>query len=394
MSQKIQADITKIGIKLLLEEPFYGHLFSSLLRETNLKTDSISISILENKPTLIVNPRFWENLQINNEKHAYLKHQLLHLALKHPFRRNEFHHKHIFDIAADLVVNQYINPMHLPLDAITLDKYPKLKKLEKGKDVGFYYRKILEINDKNNSPDNSLPDENNKQIRQHQDWNAFEQVSRMDQRMIENLIEDSLVQAAERSDDKLKGSLPGSLYRMIQEKLNHGKKQMDWKRVLRLFVGTGRKTFIKNTIRKPSKRYGTSPGIQIKQRQKILVALDTSGSITTDEISTFFSELIHIKRQNAEIMIVECDAKIQRAYVFNKQFPKEIKGAGGTNFNPVIHYANEEYLPNAIIYFTDGFGSVPDISPRFPILWLISKDGIKEEDLTWKKLPGRKVKMS
>ncbi len=393
MSQKVLEDITKTGIRLLLEEPFFGHIFSGMLRETEIKTDSISISVLEKRPTLSINPTFWDELLDGNEKVGYIKHQLLHLALKHPFKREEYLHKHIFDLASDLVVNQYINPIHLPMDAITLEKYPKLKKLAKGKDVGFYYRKILEINDQNDPSDHPLPDENNRQLKQHQDWNSFAQSNRMEQRMMESALEDALVQAAERTDEKLQGALPGSLLRLIQEKLNGNQKQVDWRRVLRLFLGSGKTTYLKNTIRRPSKRYGTTPGIQVKNRQKVLVAIDTSGSITLEEVASFFKEMNHIYKQGSEILVVECDAQIQRTYSFKNQIPLEIKGGGGTNFTPVIQYANTQFKPDLLVYFTDGFGAEPEELPRCPILWLISDDGIKEEDATWNLLPGRKIKM-
>lgn len=395
MSHGIQNDITKTGIKLLLEEPFYGHVFSGLLREVSVQTESISISVLERRPSLIVNPTFWEELQKEgNVKYGLLKHQLLHLSLKHPFRRDEFHHKNIFDIAADLVVNQYIHPMHLTEDAITLDKYPKLKHLEKGKDVGYYYLKIMEIQEKDDDPDSQMPDENNEQLKQHRDWNSFSQTPRMDQRMMKSALDEALVQAAQRTDEKLQGFLPGSLYRLIQEKLAVGKKQLDWRRVLRIFIGSGRKTYIKNTIRRPSKRYGTTPGIQVKQKQKILVGLDTSGSISPKELAVFFSEMTHVQRQGVEITIAECDATIQRTYILGTFPSLEVKGGGGTDFTPVIAFANEEYHPDVIIYFTDGFAEKPGVLPKCPILWLVSEDGIKPEDQQWKDLPGRKVKMS
>lgn len=395
MSHEIQDDITKTGIKLLLEEPFYGHVFSGLLRKLNVDTDSISLSVLEKRPSLIVNPNYWkERIDDTNMKYGLLKHQLLHLALKHPFRREDYHHKNVFDIAADLVVNQYIHPMHLSDDSITLDKYPKLKHLEKGRDVGYYYLKIMEIKEKDENPENPFPDENNEQLQQHQDWNSFNHAPRMDQRMMESALDDALVQAAERTDEKLQGFLPSSLYRLIQEKLFKGKQQLDWRRVLRIFMGSGRRTFIKNTIRRPSKRYGTTPGIQVKQKQKILVGLDTSGSVSPGELAIFFSEMSHIQKQKVEIMIAECDAELQRTYLLGT-FPSfEVKGGGGTNFTPVIEFANNEYQPDAIVYFTDGFAKAPKVLPQCSILWLIAKEGIKKGDDYWKNLPGRKVKMN
>jgi len=66
--------------------------------------------------------------------------------------------------------------------------------------------------------------------------------------------------------------------------------------VLRLFAESSAKTQIKNTIRRPSKRYGTTPGILVRNKQKILVAVDTSGSIRGNELDLFFKEIIHFGR--------------------------------------------------------------------------------------------------
>jgi predicted metal-dependent peptidase len=389
-----QGDVTKTGIKLLLEEPFYGHVFSGLLRKVGNDTDSISISVEEKHPALVINAEYWNNIDTDNVKYGLLKHQLLHLSLKHPFMRERFQQKNIFDMAADLVVNQYIHPMHLPNDAITLDKYPKLKNLKKGESVGYYYLKILEIQEKDDNPDAQFPDENNEQLKQHQNWNSFGQMPRMEQRMMESALEDTLVQAAERTDDKLQGHLPSSLYRLLQERMSKSKQQVDWRRMLRIFIGTGKRTYLKNTIRRPSKRYGTTPGIKVKQRQKILVGLDTSGSVSPEELAVFFSEMSHIQRQGVEIMVAECDSTLQRTYILGTYPSLEVKGGGGTNFTPVIAFANDNYKPDAIVYFTDGYGNTPSILPQCSILWLISETGIEQKDEQWQNLIGRKVKMS
>lgn len=389
-----QGDVTKTGIKLLLEEPFYGHVFSGLLRKIGTETESISISVEEKHPSLVINAAYWDNIDNDNIKYGLLKHQLLHLSLKHPFMRGRFQHKNIFDMAADLVVNQYIHPIHLQEDAITLDKYPKLKHLKKGESVGYYYLKILEIQEKDDNPKSQMPDENNEHLKQHKNWSSFGQIPRMEQRMMQSALDDALVQAAERTDEKLQGHLPGSLYRLLQERMTKAKQQVNWRRVLRIFIGTGKRTYLKNTIRRPSKRYGTTPGIKVKQKQKILVGLDTSGSVSPEELAVFFSEMSHIQRQGVEIMVAECDSALQRTYILGTYPSLEVKGGGGTDFTPVINFANDNYRPDAIVYFTDGYANAPEILSKCPILWMISETGIQTNGEHWGNLIGRKVRMS
>ena len=52
-------------------------------------------------------------------------------------------------------------------------------------------------------------------------------------------------------------------------------------------------------------------------KQKILVGIDTSGSVSDDELCEFFSELYHMYKANVSITIAECDAKINRIYEYN-----------------------------------------------------------------------------
>ena len=160
--------------------------------------------------------------------------------------------------------------------------------------------------------------------------------------------------------------------------------------MLKLFSESSKKTFIKTTLKRPSKRYGTTPGIKIKRKQKLLIAVDTSGSIAVNELALFFGEINHIWRQSSEIMIVECDAAIQKKYDYKGTLPATIKGGGGTCFDPPINYGNTTYHPDAIIYFTDGYADEPKIKSRCPILWMITSDGITSKN--WEFLPGRKIK--
>ena len=46
-------------------------------------------------------------------------------------------------------------------------------------------------------------------------------------------------------------------------------------------------------------------------------------------------------------------------------------GGGGTGFDPIFNYIkkNNEDV-GGLVYFTDGFGSVSDRSPNFPVLWI------------------------
>jgi predicted metal-dependent peptidase len=73
--------------------------------------------------------------------------------------------------------------------------------------------------------------------------------------------------------------------------------------------------------------------------------------------------------------------------------PQITSGGGATLFDPVIEYANRHADADAVVYFTDGFGPVPKLPCRKPLLWVISKEGLAENSKEWDLLFGRKIKM-
>jgi predicted metal-dependent peptidase len=404
MNSTIIEQVSKTTIQLLLKEPFYGHFFTGLLKDVSPKVSTMAVGSTPNKMVkLYVNPTFWTEVLITPElRYGVLKHEILHIVLKHITSMKKYPNKRIFNIAADIVVNQFIERSQLPEGVVLLEQFLELK-LESNKDVGYYYDKLLKAW-------NSIIDDNgNKHICErladlmsnggwamdmHSLWEEeFEKMTESERKIIDSLINDIVGNVVNRVSTKTIGNLPLGLQEYIGKLIASLTPTVDWRRFLRIFASSSMRTYIKNTIRRPSKRYGTTPGIKIKNRQKILVAIDTSGSINNQDLKEFFGELYHIWRQKAEIFVVECDTEIHKTYFYKGIAPEEIHGRGGTDFNAPIRYANEKYHADAIIYFTDGYAPVPSTPSRKPILWLISTTGIKSDSDIWNDLPGRKIKM-
>lgn len=231
-------------------------------------------------------------------------------------------------------------------------------------------------------------------LKQHELWwKEVSKLSQAEQNILEGYIDQHLVNSIKRIKSKDYGNLPGGVRQYLDLLVESLKPKVNWRRIVRLFAASSNRTFLKNTIRRPSKRYGTTPGIKVKRKQKILVAIDTSGSVQTDELNEFFNEIYYIWRQGSEVLVVECDVKIHRHYQFKGTLPKMVLGRGGTDFNAPLQFANEEYNPDAIFYFTDGYASVPHVKCRRPILWVISSNGMTQGEGVWDQLPGRIVKI-
>lgn len=414
--------ISKTSIKLLLAEPFYGHFMMGLPKEISTQTETAAVALMNRQNIkLIVNAEFWNSL---TEEHRYglIKHEMLHIVLKHLFIMKNYTNKTLFNIAADLVVNQYIAVAQLPTGGIVLDNFVYLQPmygitLERDKDVGYYYRQldktmkqkpqmsfaaaVNELGPTGKSGSSQLRikdllDGNNEALQRHKFWEKFEKMSEGERKIAEYQANRIIKQTAERVKHKYRnyGNLPAGLAEKLAEILKDMEPKFNWRRVLRLFAASSNSSYIKNTIRRPSRRYGTVPGIKIKRRNRLLVAIDTSGSIQQEELLEFFSEIYFIWRQGAEIQIVECDTQIHKTYNYKGTPPVKVHGRGGTSFEAPMIYGNQEYRPDALIYFTDGYASVPKNLPRFPVLWIISSNGINTEDKIWEELPGKKLKIA
>jgi predicted metal-dependent peptidase len=202
---------------------------------------------------------------------------------------------------------------------------------------------------------------------------------------IEQTISKQLLDAAARTPSKHYGNLPAALITEIDLIRESMKPKVDWKRMLRIFSSSSGRTVIYHTMKRISKRYGTRPGIRIKQYKKIAVAIDTSGSIQETTLAQFFKEIDTIYRNGAEVFIIECDAAVGNAYPYKKNVPIKITGGGGTNYDPAFDYINKnkKLQIDACVYLTDGYAPEPTIKPRCKLLYVITPDGNKGDHLKW-----------
>lgn len=157
------------------------------------------------------------------------------------------------------------------------------------------------------------------------------------------------------------------------------KPKISWKGIFKKYVGlvpnSYRNTKMRLNRRQPE-RFDV-PGKVSDKTVRVVVAIDTSGSLSRRQLSEIFNEIFGmLKRIKSEITIIECDCDIQKVYtVKNKNdLQYSIKGRGGTAFRPVIEYINDnpKYRNCILIYFTDGFGENSIPKPKtYRNIWVI-----------------------
>lgn len=175
------------------------------------------------------------------------------------------------------------------------------------------------------------------------------------------------------------GRLPGSLKELVDVK----SPIPDWDKRLAdtLSRAVGGDEFSMARISNAGRRMGiVLPGTIGTVCEHILIALDTSGSISAKEMGMFLSKSIAVCRaeQPERITIIQCDANVQSVDEIKQgdEPPRTvtIKGRGGTDFRPVFdHIRQQNWTPTAILYFTDMCGRFPSGSD-FPTIWMSTSD--------------------
>lgn len=437
--------LSKATKELMLREPFYGLFLIMMNKVWKTDLDTAGVSKNNINVQLSINPTFWEHLS-SEYRVGILKHEILHVAFQHLLLRDSYKNHKLFNIAADLEINQYIDKSYLPggnyptkkeyeedtkiflenikakldsgeftkeqareeslkipMRAIFLDDFEDLKLEPKG-GTDYYYKKLEETMDQNGESSNEHlnnllgngdgNDGNGHDGEPHWDhstWNEFNDLSEAEKKMVQKQVEYQLKEVAEQVK-KSRGTIPGEFSTMIEDLFKEEPPKFNWKAYLRNFIGGSTQTFAKKTRRKKSKRFPANPGLKIQEQRHVLVGVDTSGSVSDVELAEFFNELHHMFKTGTEITVVQCDTSISNIQKYRKPEDGQIKiyGRGGTVFDPVVDYYNENIRKfSCLIYFTDGEAPAPQEPPHGKTLWVLSTtSGMCEH------LPGQTIKLN
>jgi hypothetical protein len=182
---------------------------------------------------------------------------------------------------------------------------------------------------------------------------------------------------------QLAGKLPAGLEKAVEQVL---RPRVPWPVLLRDFVSRsagGRYAWLP-----PSRRH-VHRGLYLPSRRddvlRLAVALDTSGS-TTGWMSRLLAEIGGIVGAfgRYEVRLLQCDAAVASDETFDDTRPlavpaMKVRGWGGTSFHPVFERLSRN-PPQALVFLTDGFGHAPRAPPPYPVLWLLTPDGIPPAD--------------
>ena len=225
-------------------------------------------------------------------------------------------------------------------------------------------------------PNDQITDEDCKSLPQgfddHSRWPECENEQEVQE--LQQVIDDLIVNAAEDVETKQTGTVPDFVKIRIEKIRKKPKPVADWRRYFRRYLGNEFTELIRKSKKRESRRFPDAAGNRHQRKSHILVAIDTSGSVCMPEYREFFGQ-IRTLNDKASFHVLECDTIIQHEYDFKGHIPETLHGHGGTSFQPPIDYFNKhrrEY--DALIYFTDGCGYIPNDTPK-ETLWVISSHG-------------------
>jgi predicted metal-dependent peptidase len=156
---------------------------------------------------------------------------------------------------------------------------------------------------------------------------------------------------------KMAGILPAGWERLINELI---KPEIDWRRLLLTVLTKGIGSKVKRTWSRPSRKLPfVYPGKETLKLNRVLVLIDTSGSIGEKELKKFVSEVYGILKENAEVVVIPWDATaydpiyLKSARDIDK-LKTGLRGGGGTCILPALKMVDSKFSnADMIVIFSD-----------------------------------------
>jgi len=389
--------LTKIKIQLLIRQPWFGQLACYMIPQ---ETSLIETAGVDERGMFFYNKEFVSKLT-DKELMGLICHEIMHLAYQHPFRI-KLYDREIYNIAADIKVNNDIvkqNDISLPKVGIIPNGWNEIQ-------IGDIC--IKDIHEKTSEMIYAELKKNIKTIKLPQI--IFDLISGSGQqgddgkgkgqnqlaKQLKILADKFPVSQAEKkrlqrewkeriiaTNQTQKGNIPGGLKSEL-EVLEAP--QLPWYQIL---LQRWKSRQRKHSWRKVNKRYFPFyfPATVHLKQLKAVVAFDTSGSMSDDDLRKALTELYYLGRKfkNLDIDVLMCDCKIHTIMKMNNQNRSKFRkltmdGRGGTDFRPVFDWIKKQrFLKlDCLIYFSDGCGDFPAKDPGYDVIWITQYDSSVE----------------
>jgi predicted metal-dependent peptidase len=365
----IKKKLTKARTALLMNSPFFGTLALKLA----LKQDPATPTAWTDGISLGYNPEYVKHLPMS-QLTGLFAHEVMHLALCHHTRQGKRDHDK-WNRAADHAINHLLQGagFDLPLNVLLEPRFT-------GMSAEAIYDQLPDTNQGEGPPGpgevrpmpgNTTPAQ--KKL-EEQRWKV------------------AVFQANQQAKAMGRSHGPGFERQLKQQVLA----RVDWRVILQEFVSQATRSDY--CWIRPNPRYITQgiylPGLYAQTVGNFVVALDTSGSVSQDQLTQFSAEITSmLETYDTTLEVIYADNEVQGRETFTRaDLPLKLKlnGGGGTDFRPVFELVGKgENPPLCLVYLTDlCCTKYPEQIPQYPVLW------VNTERYRWKEPPfGRVVEM-
>lgn len=376
--------LKKAKVNLILNEPFFATL---LLPIETIEDNTINTCCINGKQ-IKFNPDFIDSLP-QNEVVSLLAHEIMHVAMLHHLRAGNKEHD-LWNKACDYAINpllkqhDFILPDHALIDSkydnssaeqIYKELYEDKQEQEQGQEPDNQSGEGSQNDNGNGQADennNQQPDSQGQPQKTGAKWGEVEQLTTNLSEIAEaeSEMKQQLVQAVEAAKQAGKGS--AGLQKLVSDLLET---KVNWREVLERFIcEIARNDY---TWSKPNPRYFHAglylPKLENMEVGNIIFIIDTSGSVNELILTQFTSELKEaMSIFNSPVTVIHSDWEVQKVEQLDPDNDISPVGGGGTDFRPAFDYINDnDLMPRAAIYLTDGYCSRYPEEPEYPVLWAV-----------------------
>lgn len=312
-------------------------------------------------------------------------HENLHKALRHLFiwRKLYDENPQLANAACDYVINLMIVNSDPNASIVAMPhKDGKVYGLLDKRFAGMNAKQVFDILKKEQEEQGGKSGSGGGDGFDSHDWDGAKELSADEIKELEKEVDQALRQG-QVAHQKANGSGAGNMNRELGDLLNP---QVDWREALREFVTTTCSAKDASSWRRVNRRYLSSdvymPTLIGERVGRIVIGVDTSGSIGGHELSRFLSEVKSIAQdvrpQYLDLVywdsVVASHEEYDELSVANIVSSTKPKGGGGTDPKAMMQYLKEKNItPECIVMLTDGCIGKNDWGNEWPapILWVV-----------------------
>lgn len=190
----------------------------------------------------------------------------------------------------------------------------------------------------------------------HEGWDDVSDEEReFIRQRVKNMLRDAVNEADNHQQSQGWGSVPSELQQLIRKLISS---QIDWRALLRQFIGFSQHLNKSSTIKRLNRRYPyIHAGTRRARGASLWIYIDQSGSVGDEDIALLFGELDNLAKK-VNFRVYFFDTQVDEEFIDWKRgqkHPAQRRRHGGTDFDaPTAHANKHKGEMDGVLILTDG----------------------------------------